>query len=299
MYVHNLDPIIFSLGPFALRWYGLVYALGFLYAYYHMERAAKKGTIPLSVKASESYISLLIILSIVCARLVYVIVYNPLYYFHNPLHIFAVWQGGLSFHGGFLGAILATLWIQKKHKVSFYSLADSLVIPFSLVLVFGRIANFINGELVGSITNVSWCVVFPGIDGCRHPYQLYAALSHLLIFGILLYLLHRKKTSTQESIFHKEGVFFWTFVLLYGVFRFITDVVRTPDSTDPLFLGILLGQWLCIVMIVCATFFLVKIVKSSRSAATSEQRSDTKTLKSNNQKKNKQAKHKNIRNNKT
>ena len=254
MFVHNFNPIFFSLGPIEIRWYGLVYALGFLFAYWYLNRVARNNQLSLSQAAVDTYVFRLILLSIIGARLIYVFVYNPQYYFANPFDILALWNGGLSFHGGLLGAIIATLWTQKTHSVGFYKIADLLVIPFAVVLFFGRVANFINAELVGHITTVSWCVDF-GDGSCRHPAQLYEGIKNLVVAAILVTI----KSFETTKQYLREGTIFWLFVLLYGLGRFLTDFTRVADPTDPLFLGILLGQWLSLIMVTVAVMFLVYI----------------------------------------
>jgi len=177
-------------------------------------------------------------------------VYNPGYYFSHISEIIAVWQGGLSIHGGLVGAILVTYYWCKKHKVRFYHIADLLVVPLSLVLVFGRITNFVNGELWGKITNVSWCVEFPRADGCRHPSQLYEAGYSLMLFFILLAAQTRKRL--------REGTLFWTFLGLYGLFRFLVTFYREPDPTDPVLLGLAIGQWLSLAMVGVTVWWLMQ-----------------------------------------
>ena len=157
-------------------------------------------------------------------------------------------------HGGLLGAILVSWYFCKKHKINFYQLADLLVVPFALVLVFGRIANFINGELWGTRTSVPWCVQFPGAEGCRHPSQIYEALYSYALFWILALM--------QESKRFVHGVVFWTFILLYGAFRFLTTFFRELDPTDPGILGLGIGQWLSLAMIVAALWWLWQVKKT-------------------------------------
>lgn len=254
MIEHALSPEIFSIGPLSIRWYGLVYALGFLFAYWYLSKAAKEKRIDITPSQADDFVTRMLILSIVFARLVYVFVYNPAYYFANPLDILAVWQGGLSFHGGLLGAAIALFWTQKKTGVRFYQIADLLVIPFALVLVFGRLANFINAELPGRITTVPWCFDF-GDGDCRHPSQLYAAGKNLFVFFFLLGMAYYEPLKRRL----KEGTIFWTFVLLYAAGRIIVDFWRAPDPTDPVFFGILLGQWLSLIMVGLAIGFLAKM----------------------------------------
>jgi len=247
----NLDPVAFSLGPLQVRWYGIVYALGFLLGYYVLYRAAKAKAIPnFTTKAADDYILWLMVGSILFSRLTYVLVYNPAYYLLRPLEMLAVWQGGLSIHGGLIGAIIMTAWFCKRHKIRFYAIADLAVIPLSLVLVFGRITNFVNGELWGRVTDVSWCVEFPGADGCRHPSQLYEAAYSYVLFVILFVM--------RESKRLREGVVFWSFITLYGLFRFFVTFFREYDPTDPAFLSLSIGQWLSLAMVVVSFVWFVR-----------------------------------------
>lgn len=246
-FVWNLSPVIFSIGPFALRWYSLVYVLGFLLAYWLLRKYAREGRIKnLDEEGVEEFITWLIIGGITFSRLTYIIVYNPAYFLATPWKMIAVWEGGLSFHGGFLGAIFASLWFCKKRKVRFYDLADLLVIPFSLVLVFGRLANFANGELIGRVTSVPWCVTYPQHEGCRHPSQFYEAGKNLITFFILLALYVKEEWRRKL----KAGSIFWLFILLYGLGRFLTDFWRAPDPTDFTLAstGLIVGQWLSLLM---------------------------------------------------
>ena len=189
--------------------------------------------------------------SVLLARVWYVVFYNPVYYWNHWLEIPAVWHGGLSIHGGLLGAILVTWLFCRKHKINFYKLVDVLVVPLALVLVFGRLANFVNGELWGRETTVSWCVVFPGADGCRHPSQIYEAIYSFVLFLILFSLQRTKK--------FVDGFVFWSFLTLYGLFRFIVTFYREFDSTDPAFLSLSLGQWFSLLMMIVGLswFYLV------------------------------------------
>lgn len=271
-YVWDLNPVIFSLGPFALRWYSLVYVVGFLIAYWLLRQAVRRGEIKgMDEKGVDDFMTLFIVLSIVGARLFYVLFYNPTYFFLEGhwLETFAVWHGGLSFHGGFVGAVLAGILFTRKRKVRFFQLADILVVPLALLLVFGRIANFINGELPGRITSpeaTPWCVVFPRYGpACRHPSQLYAALKNLVVFGVLLWLLLRKKL--------REGTLFWLFIVLYAAGRFVVDLWRAPDLTSAAqwvvtMTGLQIGQWLNILMIAVGAYFLWR---SARPASVSRQ----------------------------
>ncbi|MBR9691612.1 prolipoprotein diacylglyceryl transferase, partial [Candidatus Woesearchaeota archaeon] len=212
----------------------------------------KKQELKLTKKDVESFILYIILGVILGARLFEVLIWNPVYYFSNPLEIFAVWKGGLSLHGGLAGAALVLYFFCKKYNIKFLKLADILVLPGLFALAVGRIANFINAELVGTVTNAGWCVKFPGYEGCRHPVQLYASAGRFILLGYLAALKNIKK--------FKDGFLFWNFILFMGIGRFITDFLRD----DPRVLGLSMGQYLSIVMVIVAGYVLIKYYKKSQ-----------------------------------
>jgi len=239
MYIHNLDPILVSIGPFEIRWYGLFFVLGFILAYFILQKITKWKKIDIENMMLYAGIG-----GIVGARLFYVFVYNLPYYAGNPLSIFAVWQGGLSFHGSLIGALIGLYLFSKKYKFNFLEILDMMSIPFALGLALGRLGNFINGELAGRLTDVSWCVDFG--DGCRHPSQIYASIKDFIIFGALWFLKDKKL---------KKGMLAASFILLYSAFRFLVGFYRAPDPQIG-FIGILtLGQILNIIMFVGGLIF--------------------------------------------
>ena len=262
MFIHNINPVLLTLGPFEIRYYGLVYILGFLAAYFLLRDSVKKGRLKISMESLDEYLVMLIVGVIVGARIFEVIFFSPGYYIANPWEIVMIWKGGLSFHGGLVGAILMTRIFSKKHKIHFYDLADILVIPAALALAFGRIANFINGEHYGRIADAArtpWCVVFSKVDGyCRHPSQLYESLKNFVIFGFLLLFrnIHERRKKHLKS-----GTLFWTFVLLYGILRFIVNFYRD----DAVLLWISMGQFLSLLMVIVAAISLIRINSSSLS----------------------------------
>jgi len=254
MFIHNIDPVALSIGNFKIYYYGIIYAFGFLLAYLMIPWIAKKrGIKKLTKDKTADLILWLVVGDIIGARLFHVLFYNPLYYLNNLLEIFQIWKGGLSFHGALVGIMIAVWLFCKRNKIDFYDVADTAAIPAALALFLGRIANFINAELVGKITNINWCVVFPGHEGCRHPVQLYESLKNLVIFGVLLFVSGKTK---------KKGVTFWTFVMSYGVLRFFLEFYKDYDFIGgPSLLGLNAGQLLCIPMIIIAGIFLFKINK--------------------------------------
>jgi len=237
MYVHNLDPILLSLGPLEIRWYGLMYVLAFLVVYYYVRGAIRQDKLDITEKQLDNLLGLMVLCMIAGARLFYAIFYNPGYFLAQPWKLFFIWEGGLSFHGGLLGVFGAAFWYARKHDLSIFRLADLFVVPIALGNAFGRIGNFINGELYGIATTLPWGVVFPGTDAARHPTQLYEALSYFLVFVILFSL--RNKTS-------KNGTIFGLFLILYAIFRFSIEFIKDLPLYGPL----TMGQWLTIPMIV-------------------------------------------------
>ena len=158
MFFHNINPVLFEIGPFQIRYYGLFYALGFVIAYFLIYYLAKRRQLGITKDDVSDFLVYQIIGIVLGARLLYVLFYNLQYYLKNPFEIIAIWHGGLSFHGGLIGGIIASYLFCKKKKIEFYDLADIIVIPVALGLALGRIGNFMNAELYGRITNMPWCI---------------------------------------------------------------------------------------------------------------------------------------------
>lgn len=219
----NIDPAIFKLGMFEIRWYGLLYIVGFVIGYIFVKKNLAYNNIILKKEEYESLIFRLMLGVIVGGRIGYILFYNFSYYLHNPLYIFTVWQGGMSFHGGALGVIFFGLLFCKKYNYNFYRLADPVMPLISIGLFLGRIGNFINAELYGKVTSLPWGMVFPQSDGKpRHPSQLYEAfLEGILLFIITNHLFRKIKS---------PGFVFWIWIGLYGFFRFLVEFVREPDQ---------------------------------------------------------------------
>src|SRR3989344_5052686 len=173
MFYHNINPVLFSIGSLEIRWYGIIFVIGFLIAYFMIGYLAKRKALNLTKDDTADLLFYLVIGILIGARAFYVFIYNAGYYISNPLESLMFWHGGLSFHGGLVGAVIAAWIFCRKKKLSMLELGDIIVIPLAIGLCLGRIANFINGELVGMVTNLPWCVNFKGYEGCRHPSQLY------------------------------------------------------------------------------------------------------------------------------
>lgn len=233
---HAIDPVAFSLGPFAVRWYGIAYVLGFLFAALVIWRVAHRWKLHFDLDCLATLICCVIVGIIVGARLGYCLFYGNGYYFQNPLKILAFNEGGMSFHGGLVGALLSGIVAAKLTKVPYLTLADMGAIVAPIGLFLGRVANFINGELWGAPTDAPWGVVFGGSAGmiARHPSQLYEALLEGVVLFLILYLLSRKKPPLPR------GTYIGIFLVGYGIARFLVEFVRLPDVQ----IGYLYGDWL-------------------------------------------------------
>ncbi|MEM4240011.1 MAG: prolipoprotein diacylglyceryl transferase [Candidatus Woesearchaeota archaeon] len=237
MFEHALNPVLVQLGPLQIRWYGLMWALAFLFVYWYVRRSARQGALKLSDNDVDILMVWLVAGVIIGARLLEVFLWDWKYYSANPAEIIAIWHGGLSFHGGLAGGIIAGYFFARSRKIPFLRLCDACIVPIALGQAFGRIGNFINGELFGRITSVPWAVKFPGAEGYRHPSQLYEAAYDIVIFIVLLLLAGKKR---------QDGFIFALFLVLYSIFRFATEFFREPTSYV---LGLTLGQALCVPML--------------------------------------------------
>jgi phosphatidylglycerol:prolipoprotein diacylglycerol transferase len=251
VYIHDIDPVLLRLGFLEIRYYGLIYVIGFFLAYWMLTYFSKRKLIKLSRDDVLDFLFYITVGAIVGARLFYVIIYNFSYYLSNLHEIFFIWQGGMSFHGGFLGAIIAGYVYKIKHPFDFWKFADIMVIPLALGLCLGRIGNFINGELYGRLTSLPWGVKFPNIEGYRHPSQLYEAAKNFIIFLTLWFLKDKKLPS---------GFLFWTFVTMYGFLRFWIEFVRAPDPQLGFILfNLTMGQLLTLPMFIIGLCMLIKL----------------------------------------
>lgn len=250
-----ISPEIASFSLFGLdlhiRWYGFLYVLSFVLAYFLYRPLLRSKGIELKRDKYESAIFYVMIGVIVGGRLGYVLFYNFLYYLAHPLAIFAVWEGGMSFHGGALGVIVAGLIFCRQNKLSFLAMADPAMPIVGIGLALGRLGNFINAELWGTVTTMPWGVIFPGAGGLpRHPTQIYEMLAEGLLLGLVSYLILRKN--------FKEGLGFWTFIGGYGIVRFLIEFVREPDDLSFyqdfgfIFGFMSIGQFLSLLMIIAS-----------------------------------------------
>ena len=251
MFVHHLNPLFLDIGWFQIRYYGLFFAISVLLGVFVVRHFARvKRLSKITDDIVYEFTTYLLIGSLIGARLIFILFNDPLYYVHNPLEIPAVWHGGLAFYGAILGAIIVGHYYSKARKIPFYDLADLYIVPLAFGLFLGRIANFINGEVVGTPTAVSWCVVFPAVDNlCRHPVQLYASLKNLFIFCVLWFASARK---------HAKGFIFWLFFMLYAPIRFFIEFFR---QSDYYVLGLSAGQIASIFVFILSAVMLCRVHK--------------------------------------
>ena len=241
MFINNFDPVAIEIFSLEIRWYSLAYIIGIVLGWY----LAKKYFVNKNIFTKfDDYITYIIIGLILGGRLGYVLFYNFDFYFNNFLDIFKIWQGGMSFHGAVLGIIIASIIYAKKNDDDVFEYLDVVALVSPIGIFFGRIANFINSELYGSITNVPWAVTFIKIDDLpRHPSQLYEALLEgLILFLILIYF--------KNKFSKKPGLISGLFLIFYSIFRFFVEFYRLPDEQlGYIFLNLSMGQIISLIFI--------------------------------------------------
>jgi phosphatidylglycerol:prolipoprotein diacylglycerol transferase len=249
MLVHpEIDPVAISLGPLAIRWYGLMYLAGFGAGWWlglrRIAKAPPERPAPVTRGQFDDLLFFSVLGVILGGRLGYVLFYKPAYYAAHPLEIFAIWQGGMSFHGGFLGVLIAMWLLARRHRIDWWRLMDFVAPLVPLGVAAGRMGNFINGELYGRVTDLPWGMVFRGAGNApRHPSQLYQfALEGIALFALLWWFSSKPRPRAQVSALFLVG---------YGGFRFAAEFAREPDAfLGILALGLTMGQWLSLPMII-------------------------------------------------
>ncbi len=251
----SIDPVILSIGALDIRWYSLSYIMAFVIGSFLIKKFNKEFSNSISNKEIDNFFLWAILGVIIGGRLGYVIFYQTNIFVLDPIYIFKIWKGGMSFHGGLAGMIVSIYFFCRKNKLSFFYLADLVSLVAPIGLFFGRIANFINTELYGRITDFPFAVIYPSIDQFpRHPSQLYEAFFEgFLLFTILLYYFFKKKEN--ELIGKISGLF----LLLYSFFRFSIEYLREPDAHLGLFLGYFsMGQLLSVPLFIFGILIFVK-----------------------------------------
>ncbi|MBW7902087.1 MAG: prolipoprotein diacylglyceryl transferase [Rhodocyclaceae bacterium] len=250
----QFDPIAVAVGPLAVRWYGLMYLVAFVQFWWLGKRRIERGLAPgFSVRALDDLLFYGVLGVVVGGRLGQVLFYEPGYYLAHPLEILAVWKGGMSFHGGFLGVLAAMIFVARKYERRWLEVTDFIAPLVPLGLAAGRLGNFINGELWGRVADpaLPWAMVFPHVDALpRHPSQLYQMAGEGLALFALLWLFSSKPRPV--------GAVSGAFLVGYGVFRFLAEFFRTPDEgIFGLSYTVSMGQWLSLPMVLAGIALLV------------------------------------------
>lgn len=255
-----IDPVAIEIGPLAIRWYALAYLAGFILGWRYAVRLARADNRPPTARDIDDFLTWAIIGVILGGRIGFAFFYNPEYYLANPLEILKIWEGGMAFHGGLIGMILAIILFARHRGHSPFALGDIVACVTPIGLFFGRIANFINNELWGRPTDLPWAVTFPIPPEWqplvptvpRHPSQLYEAVLEGLVLFVILWLLARRPT-----IRARHGLLTGVFLTGYGIFRFLVEFVRQYDPREDLFLDVFTtGQLLSVPMVLAGIAFI-------------------------------------------
>ena len=252
MFINNFDPVALTVFSLEIRWYSLAYISGILFGWLILKNFLSKEE--QKFENVEDLLTYIIFGIILGGRLGYVIFYNFEYYSNNIFEIIMIWKGGMSFHGGLIGVILATIFFCKKNKYNPYIFLDLISLVSPIGIFFGRIANYLNSELYGKVTDVPWAVTFINIDNSpRHPSQLYeASVEGVLLFLILI-------TLVNNNFLEKRGFISSLFLILYSTFRFFIEFFREPDSQiGYLIFNLTIGQILCLIFFSIGIFLLKK-----------------------------------------
>ncbi len=245
----HIDPYIVRFGELGVTWYSLSYMFGIVVGWQFCIYIANKFKLPITTKQIDDLLTWVIIGVIVGGRLGEVIFYDPVYYIDNPAEIFKTYKGGMSFHGGLVGVLIAIYSFCKKNKLEFFLIADMLAICTPLCIMLGRVANFINGELYGEITTMKWGVIFPGAGTSpRHPSQLYESLTEgMFLYVLLLYL------ALRTNSLSRRGLLAGIFLIVYAIARFLCEFFRVPDFEA---FGLSSGQLYSLPMLVFGLYFI-------------------------------------------
>ena len=252
MFINNFDPVAFQIMSFEIRWYSLAYIFGIIIGWLLCKKIFIKDT-KINEKFDD-YLTYLILGIIIGGRLGYILFYNFNYYLNNFFDIFKIWQGGMSFHGGLLGIIVASIIFGKKNNQDPFIYMDLVSLVAPIGIFFGRLANFINSELYGTASNIPWSVIFVKVDNLsRHPSQLYEAILEGII--LFLILMHFRK----KNYLTKPGLISGLFLIFYSIFRFFVEFYRVPDEQiGYLAFNLSMGQIISLVFLIIGTiiFFL-------------------------------------------
>ncbi|MDJ0893686.1 MAG: prolipoprotein diacylglyceryl transferase [Alphaproteobacteria bacterium] len=257
----DIDPVLVRLGPIAIHWYAIAYLCGLLLGWRYMYYLNRHPPTALSKPELDDLLVWMMLGVVVGGRLGYVLFYNPIYYLQHPVEIVFLQRGGMSFHGGLLGVIGVMIWFSRRRNMGFYVLSDLVAAATPIGLFLGRIANFINGELFGRVTDAPWGVLFPrGGPLPRHPSQLYEAALEGLILFILLFYLARFTEARQ-----RPGLISGVFLAWYGAARILVELVREPDGHIGYLLGgITMGQILSLPALLFGAWLIMRALRGPR-----------------------------------
>ncbi|MDR2008273.1 MAG: prolipoprotein diacylglyceryl transferase [Alphaproteobacteria bacterium] len=256
----NISPIAFTIASFEIRWYSLAYIFGAILALLYIKFLNKNlNLIPENRKKNffEDLLFYIILGVLLGGRLGFVIFYGFSYYLSNPLEILYLWQGGMSYHGGLIGVLVASYFLAKKYQMNFLRITDIIVPAVPIGLFLGRIANFVNAELYGKPTTLPWAVHFPNVYLARHPSQLYEAMLEGIVLFVVLAVMWQRK------LYNKEGYLSATFIILYGAFRIFIEYFRVGEIY--FFDFISMGQVLSLPMIIVG-FFILYVARKNQKA---------------------------------
>ena len=270
VYVHDLDPFLFRVRLFGyvlgLRWYGLAYVTGFALTSWYFWQAGHRNAVKGLTTAMLEHLLVAVVVGVLVGGRLGFVLQHPRQLLSDPLFIVRIWEGGMAFFGGLAGVLIALSWVAWRHRLRFLELTDVALFPAVLGLALGRLANFVNAELVGKPTGSAWGVIFPSVDTVpRHPYQLYAFVSHLVLFAVLLGI-QRARPGWVRA---REGRLSYLFLALYGALRFITDFYREDDT----FLGPWsTGQWASLLVSLMGVLLLCQARKNTKHTISGRQR---------------------------
>jgi phosphatidylglycerol:prolipoprotein diacylglycerol transferase len=251
----NIDPVLIEIGPFAIRWYALAYIVGLVLGWRWCLALADRPPTVAKRQDVDDFLVWATLGVVLGGRLGYVLFYKPGYYLFHPVEILYVWHGGMSFHGGALGVVVAIILFALRRGINMFAFGDVIVCAVPIGLFFGRVANFINGELYGRASDVAWAMVFPHSDGRpRHPSQLYECFLEGVVLFCLLNALER-----WTPIRRRPGALSGVFLMGYAVARMIAELFRQPDEhLGYLFLGTTMGQLLSLPLFLIGLVFLLR-----------------------------------------
>jgi phosphatidylglycerol---prolipoprotein diacylglyceryl transferase len=264
----RIPPDAVHIGPFRIRWYGVMYFIGYVVGVFLARRRIARGRSALDVHQIDSLVTYAVIGMLIGARVIYMLVYARPDLIAHPLSLFAIWQGGLSFHGAILGMAIASLLFARRIHVPWLTVTDTIAVCGTPGLFFGRLGNFINAELYGRVTNVPWAMVFPTDPSAlpRHPSQLYEAIGEGLIVASIIWWVDAR---THGNGSYRPGILTATFLIAYGTIRFLIEFTRQPDPQLGFVLGpFSMGQLLCVLMILVGVALIPLLRGAPQSTST-------------------------------